>query len=539
MSIGFLRNRQQWFTKSVLIILAVTFVLGFGYVGGISIGGGGTGSTTAVKVNGEKVPLSRYYIVRENLYRRFGQGSENIPEAAKDYINYSAMKQIIEGKLLAQKARDLGFTITDEELGEAIRSNPSFQYNGQFIGKKNYEETVKRALNISVSEFEEGFRDELLVRKLVELIDETAKVTDEELLNLYRMQNEEISLNYLVFSPDEFKNPELVKETDIRDYYENNKQRFKTEEKRKIKYVKISGEDFHKSINITDDEIEAYYNSYKNEFKDEEGNIRELVSVREEIGEILKNRKSSNLYDSFTNSFSDLENKDIEEVVTENSLNSEIRESDFLTASAENDQLPQYVIKKAFAMDLGELAQTRGRDNTWLIQLVDKKEPGQQSFEEAKDQIASMLVTEKAKNAARIAAEETLNKIKEKGRSLTQIAGSTGKDVKQSEYFTRMKAPSFINNEEMKLDAFMLEKDNPIASRIYNSEESFYIISLRDKKEIDISDFSENKEKIQQQELVRLRRNILSGWINELYSKAKIVYNDKVLPELSITPASS
>ena len=109
----------------------------------------------------------------------------------------------------------------------------------------------------------------------------------------------------------------------------------------------------------------------------------------------------------------------------------------------------------------------------------------------------------------------------------------------ETDYFTRTKAPSFIRDEEMKLDAFMLTEENPTATQVYGSDDNYYIISLVDKRKIDMDEFRENIDNIRQQELVRLRRNILSGWIDELYSDASIVYNDKVLPEISVAPASS
>lgn len=540
MSIGFFKNSNAWFTKTVLIILAITFVVGFGYVGGISIGGGGTGSATAVEVNGEEVPLSRYYMVRENLYRQFSQGNDNIPDAAREFINYSAMKQLIDSKLLAQKARELGFTISDRELSEAIRSNPSFQYNGQFIGKQNYEETIKRALNISVAEFENSFRDELLVGKLVDLIEETAKVTDEELLNLYRMENEQVKLSYLTFSPDDFKNPDMLKDSELREYYENNKAQFKTGEERKIKYVSISSSDFADAVEIDEAEVKAYYDSYRDEFTDESGEVKDLASVRDEITALLRERKAETLYTEFLGTVSASEHESLEELMSKNSLNAEITETGYIDISGNENPLPGFVINRVFNSPSGEITTVRGQNELWIAQVTEIREPGQKSFDEVKDEIAEIIMNDKAEKAAKIAAEETLNKIKDSRKSLNSFSGSTISGINQTDYFTRTNAPSFINNnEDMKIDVFMLSDDQRVAPRVYSSDGKYYILSLEDKKDIDMEDFRENIDEIEQRELVRLRRNILNGWIDELYSDAEIVYNQQALPELGGNPASS
>ena len=55
MSLELLRRSQSWFTRGVLIVLAITFVFGFGF----SISNFGTGGSvpqgTAAEVNGEKI----------------------------------------------------------------------------------------------------------------------------------------------------------------------------------------------------------------------------------------------------------------------------------------------------------------------------------------------------------------------------------------------------------------------------------------------------------------------------------------------------
>ena len=540
MSIGFLKEKQGWFTKAILFLLAITFVVGFGYVGKISLGnGGGTGNTTAVEVNGESIPLARYHVVKENMIKRFAQNGQQVPESAREYINYSAMKQLIESKLLAQKARELGFRVTDEELGEAIRSNPSFQYNGQFIGKKNYEDTIRRALNISVADFENEYRDQLLVEKLVSMIDETAKVTDEELKNLYKTKNEEVSLYYLDFSPENYTKSGTISEKEIKDYYENNKSEFLTDEKRKIKYLKLSRNSFKKDIPVTDQEIEAYYKSYKDEFRDADGNVKDLSRVKNQIKDILKTRKSDGVYQSFINSVADNKDQTIEKLAKENGFG-DIRESGYFTTSGNDKAIPDLVRQKAFTLNTGELSYTRGQDNIWLIQLVDKKEPEIRSLDKVKDIVVKKLSIEKGQHAARIAAEETLNKIKDSGKSFKQVADTTGMKIKQTDYFTRIKPPSiFKSDNELVIDAFMLNNEKPTAAKVYSSGGHYYIISLDDKKGFDINDFRDKQDSLKQQELARLRRNIISGWVNELYSKADIVYNKRILAELPGAPASS
>src|SRR5919109_768440 len=103
MILDFLRKREGWFTKFILIILAITFIFGFGF-GLVNFGSGGSvPQGTAAEVNGEKIPILDFYRVRDNLYRQYRQQGE-IPEEARSFVDQLALEQLIDLKLLSQKA---------------------------------------------------------------------------------------------------------------------------------------------------------------------------------------------------------------------------------------------------------------------------------------------------------------------------------------------------------------------------------------------------------------------------------------------------
>ena len=169
MSLDLIRNKHSWLTRILLVVLAGTFIIGFGYMGGINIGGGPTGGP-AVVVNGERISLAQYYLMRDNIYRQYAQGRDDLPPQAMDFIKFTALNRLVEIKLLAQQARELGFRVTEDELGKYIRSLPYFQRDGKFIGAQDYQRIIKEGLNLTVTEFESGIRDELVLQKLVSLM---------------------------------------------------------------------------------------------------------------------------------------------------------------------------------------------------------------------------------------------------------------------------------------------------------------------------------------------------------------------------------
>jgi len=243
MSLDLFRKRNSMLTRGLLIVIVVTFVIGFGFSYENFGFGGGVPQGTVADVNGEKISLTDFYRARDNLSRQYGQQGD-VPEALTNFIEVSALNQLIDLKLLSQKARDLGFRVTDGELGESIRSNPAFQINGQFVGKDAYRTVTEQSTNQSVGQFEKRYREELLAQKLIDFVNQTVKVTDDELYDSFRIQNEKVNLYFIAFSPDDYLGSVSPTREEIEMYYENHKSEYKTPELRSIRHIKFSPEFF-------------------------------------------------------------------------------------------------------------------------------------------------------------------------------------------------------------------------------------------------------------------------------------------------------
>src|SRR3970040_184275 len=170
MILDMLRKGQTWVTKGILIVLAITFAFGFGFSFSNFGFGGKVPEGTSAEVNGQKISLLDFYRARERLRAQYRESG--VPEEAlnQNFIDMTALNQLIDLQLLSQKAKELGFMVTDEELSEAIRSNSVFQVDGQFIGLNEYRAFVEQRLNQSVSDFEKMYREELLPQKVVKLM---------------------------------------------------------------------------------------------------------------------------------------------------------------------------------------------------------------------------------------------------------------------------------------------------------------------------------------------------------------------------------
>ncbi len=530
MILGFFGDNTSWLNRTILILIALSFVMGFGYFGVINLTNTGVSTGTAAEVNGEKIPLVQFYNVRENLYDQFGEGLQNIPPEAMQFFNVRALQQLVEAKLLAQKAQQLGFTVSDDELSESIRTNPSFQQDGKFIGLDNYRNLIRQALNMSVGDFEKGYKEELLVQKVVELINNSAKITDDELFNLYKVENENINLYYISFEPGEFGDSAEISDGEISEYYDKNKDKFLTDEERRIDYIKVNQADFEKNIPISDDEVDSYYSSYGDEFKDEEGNVKQLADVKDEIVGNLRKKRVGSIYDNFVNTVTRSDSIDpLDKLVAENTL-SPATSSEFFTAKQETEVFPIELRNKAFTINANEVSAYNYRGDLWVFEVKEIKEQSQKSLDDAKEDIISTLKNAKGSEAAKIAADESLKKLLgNNSTSFRNLSKSFNLDVKESGLFTRAKAPAELNVEDLKLDAFLLSKSSPTAKKIYKSGDSFYIISLKERKDVSKEQFDREKDTIMNQQLSRQRGELLSAWIDTIRNESEIVPNPNLI----------
>ena len=528
MSLDLIRKHNTWFTKGLLILLAITFVVGFGFsfqkfglVRGVPQG-------TAAEVNGEKISLMEFLKVRENLYKQFKQQGE-IPEAIQNYINLSALNQLIDLKLLSQKARDMGFRVTDEELSEAIRSNPAFQIDGQFIGTEAYKTLIEQSTNDTVSSFELKYREEILVQKLINLINQTANITDEELLSVYKKQNEKVNLYFVEFSPEEYLDSAIPSKEEISSYYEMHTDEFKTPELRRIRYFKITPDKLESNVTVSDQEIGAYYNAYPDEFRSEDNNVLPLSEVKEKVRDKIRKQRATFLKDDFLKELNDrFEKSSFAELVHQNGI-VDISESKVFAAGEAIEGIPLQVASKAFSINKGEKGYSIVGDTIWIIEVAEVSQPYQKNLDEAEKEIAEKIKTTKAKESSRLKAQEFLDNISKTRDGIKEFARSNGLEAEETGFFSRLDNVPKINSGELKKDAFSLEESNPTAPRVYISGDRFYVASLKEIQEPDTQGFEEKKTELEDNEIARRRNDILSEWLQKLREEAKIIPNESII----------
>ncbi|MGQ0793138.1 MAG: peptidylprolyl isomerase [Deltaproteobacteria bacterium] len=527
MSLDLLRSKESWFTKGVLFLLAITFIFGLGFslTDFGSVGSAPKG--TAAEVNGEEISLLQFYRARDNIYRQFQQQQQgDVPEGALNFLGFTALNQLIELKLLAQKSAELGFRVSDEELSLSITSNPGFQVDGQFIGKEAYRTFIQQSFKESVTEFEEAYREELLAQKAKDFIFETAKVTDEELLNIYRMQNEKADLYFVALSAADFMGSFSPAEQDIKNYYDSYKAELKSPEKRAIRYFAVSFSDMESKITPSEAELRAYYDSYSSEFKDGDA-VKLFADVRDEVQKkIIEQRAAQAKAGLIKNLQANIREKSLGELAKANSAG-EVKQSPLFAPDDQSPEIPLQARSRAFSLAEGERAFIQTEDGVWAIELSQVIAPAEMSFEDAKPQVIQAIKIAKAKETAQSKAKEVLDRAKASlGLQFAEVESFGGLALDETGYFSRLDGVAKVESDDAKLDAFYLDAEAPVSGKIYPVGDKFYVVSLKDKREISQEEFEQSKEQLRQSEISRRRQTIYLDWVRKLRQEAKTVINE-------------
>ena len=196
-----------------LWFVIIAFIISiFAVWGGAGRLGEGGGKDTLVTVGKEKISVSVY---RQTLIQRIEAMRREFRELDSRFIQQlnipqQILNQIIQQSLLTQLSNEMGIDATDDEIRKKIMSYPVFQKDGQFVGFAQYQKILDWN-RIPLAEFEEGLRQEIIMEKVIDVLTAGITVTDKELWENYKNNNDTARLEYVTLELDKI---ELDKEPD-------------------------------------------------------------------------------------------------------------------------------------------------------------------------------------------------------------------------------------------------------------------------------------------------------------------------------------
>lgn len=222
-------------TKWIMILVAIAFGGLMFFEWGMDITGQSAGSYGEIgRVNGTPVMYDEYYRTYQNLYGRISESQEEpVTGAQNSQLEDQAWEEMVTNILIEQELKRRGIVVTDEEILSAARfsphpalmDNPELLTDGEFdLAKYQQLLTVLPAKDLVA--LEDYYRTVIPRSKLLRQVGSGIYVSDGDLWNTYRGQNEKASVRFVAFDPlvrisdDRFE----ITDDEVGDYYDENRE---------------------------------------------------------------------------------------------------------------------------------------------------------------------------------------------------------------------------------------------------------------------------------------------------------------------------
>jgi peptidyl-prolyl cis-trans isomerase D len=481
------KHAGTWMIKVILGAIVIVFV--FWGVGSYT----SRQSGRVAKVNGTVITLDDYRTSYNNLIEQVRQSfGNNLNDELIQMLQLRkrALDQLIDKVLMLQAAEKLKLTVSDEELSEFIRNISAFQSAGAFDNRR-YLNALSRN-RLTPEEFEVQQREALIIDKLQTLIFNSIKVSDSEVRQWYVWDNTQVDIDYLVLEPQRYKDIKLTEE-EIRNYFDQNKESYKTDPSIKVRYLYFKPEDYAAKVTIPEEDIRDYYENNSDEFNipqsvearhilikaDQNANAEQVESARKKAEEIFKLAK---------------EGQDFAELARNYSEGPTKAKGGYLGTFRREEMVKPFA-DKAFSMNAGEISEPVRTNFGWHIIKVEKVNPAKTlTFEEAQADIQKKLTADRSKNMAYDEAEAVYDATFE-DQSLDRIVVERDLKIQATPFFTQKNPPPELKNAERFAAAAFSLPENEV-SAVQDFGDGYYLLEVVDKVPSQIPELKAVEDKV-------------------------------------------
>ena len=447
---------------------------------------GTTGDNVAAHVGDQQVTIDefeRHYRRLEGLYRQI-YGEQFTPEAARQMgLPIQALNQAVSQKILLEEARRMGLAATDDEVRDRVLQETIFKdAQGRFVGEERYAEIVRGLRYPSPAAFEAELRDEILVQKLMDIMEANLYVSDQEVEKSYRDQVERARIRYIQVPRARFAQAATATDVEVRDYFEKHKTEYRLPEQREAAYLLIDQTQLAAKAQIDDKALRDYYQQHQDELtRPEQIHARHILVSTEGKSDADAQAKIAAAKARLG------KGEEFTAVAREVSDEPAAKTSGGDLGYFGRGQMVKEFEDAAFGAQVGALVgPVKTQFGYHLIEVLDKRAAGAQPFEEVREMIRQRLSTEQTAQAAEARAKELAKKVADakpkSADALKPLANpaegvtfaETGPFAKQQPINGLGYAPAFANA------AFALQKDG--VSEAVQTPRGWAVLYLKDVK---------------------------------------------------------
>jgi peptidyl-prolyl cis-trans isomerase D len=492
-----MRKHFKFLAPALWIVIAVFIIAIFAVWGGGEQLGRGAGPSTVASVGGKKISKDLYFQTLRDKLEALKEQYKDLNRNLIQQLNIpqQVLEEIIQQNLLLQAARAMGIQASDDEIRDRIKT--MFQRDGKFIGFEEY----KRILNwnrLSTDQFEESLRKEIIMNKLLKVITAGIVVTPEEVWKSYKNNNESAKIEYAVIETDKMEIKKEPEESEVREYFDKNKENYKIPERREGNLVFLNTDGLKKEVKILKSEIEKYYKANLSQFQEPERvRVSRIYLPYENKQKELALAEAKSILEKIR------KGEDFAALAKTNSKDKKAIENgdwglyEWKTLSSQ-EQKEIERLSEGETSDILELD-----DGVSILKVTEKKPSFTKPLEEVKDKVQSILQDQKAREMA----EQRISDLEKDARKEKTLGAAAKKDgfqikttglLKEGDTFEDVDSSGMISNTLFQL------KEKQISSPIFTYR-GVGIVELEKVEAPRLANFDEVEDKVKV-ELAGLRK---------------------------------
>jgi parvulin-like peptidyl-prolyl isomerase len=489
-------GKKRWSAKSITAMvlfgcIILVFIL-FGFPSRLSQHAGAMGA--AAQVNNTLIPISDLRSESSRMEQMYAPlfGGAGMGDAQRQFVVQQALETLINQELISQLAKKEGILATDAEIQDFIvREIPAFQKDGRF--QRDLYFGVLEANHLNPADFEAKLRKEKSGVRTQRLFQAVEQPLSFELQKLKNLQENKLNVFFAKVSKEQVLKSMPVSLSDasgkladanfakkVQDYYDANKAEF-----------------------VVSPEVHAQHILIKIDDK------RDQNAAKQKIDEIKAQSK----------------NKDFGQLAKEFSEDpgSKDKNGDLGTFS-KGKMVPEFETT-AFNQKVGEISDpVRTPYGYHLIKVLDRKDGGQRSFDQAKNEIAQKLIATENYDSNLKILEEAL--AKSDSAAIDATLKKMGVNWEETGFFdlSQDMVPKLGSPEASKA-AFQLSDNKKIYPQLVRDGGERFVLKLKESKK----DATLPVDKLTEQMAQERASDLFRAWVESAKKTAKIERNMEAL----------
>jgi peptidyl-prolyl cis-trans isomerase D len=337
------------------------------------------------------------------------------------------------GQMLQERAaiyafEQQGLKVSDEEVLLGMMSiYPQYFQNGKLTQRDQLEQQLS-SNGLSLSDFVDGMREQLMIRKLQNVIYNTVVVTPQEVDDYILKKHAKVKIAYVAFPPAKFREGVNPTPEQLRKYYDDNKANYSVPAKRSFQVLVVDEMKVAQTLTVPEAQLRAAYSASMDNFRQPERvKVRHILFMTQGKSDAEKKAKLAKAQDVLKQlraggDFAELAKKYSEDPGT-------AQKGGDLGYIVHGQTVPEFD-RVAFSAKINAISDIITTEYGYhIIQVLEKQPARVVPFEEVKDQIAAELKKQNVADKVQSLADQAHAALLKSPGSAPEVAKQLGLDL--------------------------------------------------------------------------------------------------------------